>query len=111
MFASSFPSYSLLPSPLAPLSLYHSMDIHEDKEKNLVTAMFELPGMKKEDLNIDDHDGRLTVSGEIKSSEETLTLPKGVKGDDVKASLENGVLTVTFPRSTPETAPNEVTVL
>ncbi len=46
------------------------MDLHEDKEKNLVTANFELPGLKKEDVQIDLHNGRLTVSAETKLSEE-----------------------------------------
>ncbi|THU94050.1 small heat shock protein [Dendrothele bispora CBS 962.96] len=104
------------------------MDIHEDKEQNIVTVSFELPGLKKEDVDIDVQDGRLTVSGETKSSEEhekdgyairerrfgkfsrTLTLPKGVKDDTIKASMENGVLTVTFPKNTPEAAPKKITI-
>jgi len=73
------------------------MDLHENKEKNVVTATFELPGLKKEDVQIDVQDGWLTVSGETKSSEEhekdgyavqerrygkfsrTLALPRGIK--------------------------------
>lgn len=73
------------------------MDLHEDSEKNLVTATFELPGIRKEDISIDIHDSRLTVSGETKISEaheedgyairerrfgkfsRTLRLPAGVK--------------------------------
>ena len=73
------------------------MDLHEDSEKNIVTASFELPGLKKEDVNIDVHDGRLAVSGETKISSNheengyavrerrfgkfsrTLQLPRGVK--------------------------------
>ncbi|KAJ3529218.1 hypothetical protein NMY22_g9088 [Coprinellus aureogranulatus] len=104
------------------------MDLHEDKEKNLVTATFELPGLKKEDVNIEVRDSRLTVSAESKISEEheeggyavrerrygkfsrTLQLPQGVKEEEIKASLENGVLTVTFPKSSPEQAPKKITV-
>jgi HSP20 family protein len=44
------------------------MDLHEDTEKNLVTATFELPGLKKEDISIDLNNGRLTVSAESKIS-------------------------------------------
>lgn len=73
------------------------MDLHEDTDKNIVTASFELAGLKKEDVNIDVHNNRLTVSGESKISSEhddngwavrerrygkfsrTLTLPQGVK--------------------------------
>jgi HSP20 family protein len=73
------------------------MDLHENSDKNSVTATFEFPGLKKEDVTIDVHNGRLTVSGESKMSEEheesgyavrerkygkfsrTLQLPQGVK--------------------------------
>jgi HSP20 family protein len=73
------------------------MDLHENSDKNSVTATFELPGMKKEDVGIDVQNGRLTVTGETKMSEDhdergyavrerrygkfsrTLQLPQGVK--------------------------------
>lgn len=72
------------------------MDLHENSQTNTVTATFELPGLKKEDVDIDVHNGRLTVSGENLLSTEheqsgyavrerrlgkfarTLQLPKGV---------------------------------
>ncbi len=40
--------------------------VHEDKEKNLVSATFELPGINKQDVNIDLRNNVLTVSGESK---------------------------------------------
>ena len=46
------------------------MDVHEDAKANLVTATFELPGLTKENVNIDVHNNVLTVSGESKQSEE-----------------------------------------
>ena len=49
---------------------YYRLDIHEDKANNLVTATFELPGLSKEDVNIDIHNNVLTVSGETKTDEE-----------------------------------------
>jgi HSP20 family protein len=42
------------------------LDVHENKETNQVTATFELPGLRKEDVNIDVHNNILTVSGESK---------------------------------------------
>ncbi|PPQ71414.1 hypothetical protein CVT24_012232 [Panaeolus cyanescens] len=104
------------------------MDLHEDTDKNIVTASFELPGLKKEDVNIDVHNNRLTVSGESSISSDhdekgwavrerrygkfsrTLTLPQGVKDDQIKAHLDNGVLTVTFPKASPEQATKKITV-
>lgn len=45
------------------------MDVHEDKAKNQITSTFELPGLKKDDVDItlDDHN-RLTVSGKSSMS-------------------------------------------
>ncbi|KAF4580437.1 hypothetical protein EYR40_003153 [Pleurotus pulmonarius] len=104
------------------------MDLHEDVQQNAVTASFELPGFKKEDVSIDVHNGRLTVSAESSTSSEnkadgyavrerrfgkfsrTLQLPQGIKDEDIKASMQDGVLTVTFPKSLPEVAPKKITI-
>ncbi|KAH7871073.1 HSP20-like chaperone [Lentinula edodes] len=111
-----------------PRFIRPKMDLHEDKEKNLVTATFEFPGVKKEEIQLDMHNGRLTVSAETKVSEEheqdgyavrersvgkfsrTLQLPQGVKEEEIKASMENGVLTVTFPKATAEEKPKKITI-
>jgi len=105
------------------------MDLHEDTQQNLVTATFELPGLNKENVSIDVHHGVLSVSGESKVDEEkrdengyavrerrvgrfsrSLPLPQGVKEESIRASMENGVLTVTFPKTTPEAAPKKITI-
>src|SRR3569833_388764 len=41
-----------------------ALDLYEDKDNLVVTA--ELPGMKKEEIDISLHDGNLTISGERK---------------------------------------------
>ncbi|KAF9010851.1 HSP20-like chaperone [Cyathus striatus] len=100
----------------------------QTKRKNLVTASFELPGLKKEDIQIDLTNGQLTIAAESKVSSEhnengyavrerrfgkfsrTLQLPKGVKDEEIKASMDNGVLTVTFPKTGAETAPKKITI-
>ena len=46
------------------------MDVHEENEKNIVTATFELPGLTKENVKIDVHNNVLTVSSESKISSE-----------------------------------------
>jgi HSP20 family protein len=76
------------------------MDVHENPDGNTVTASFELPGLKKQDVNIDIHQGRLTVSAESTDSSEhaeqgfairerrfgqfsrTIQLPQGIKVQD-----------------------------
>ncbi|KAJ7147474.1 small heat shock protein [Mycena crocata] len=122
---------SLLRRPLGDGSVQPfrpRMDLHENSEANTVTATFELPGIKKEDVQIDAQHGRLRVSAESKSSEErekdgyavrerrlgkysrTLQLPEGVKEEEIKAAMENGILTVTFPKAAPESAPKKINV-
>ena len=104
------------------------MDLHEDREKNLVTATFELPGLAKENVQLDVKDNVLTVSGETKVDEtkeqngyavrerrfgkfsRSIPLPQGIQESEIKASLENGVLNVSFPRSGPEAQPKKITV-
>lgn len=80
---------------VSPLS--YRLDLHENKEANTVSAVFELPGVKSEDVDIDVHQNRLTVSGEFKADippddpgyvvrerprdkfSRTINLPAGVK--------------------------------
>ena len=102
--------------------------MHEDAEKNLVTATFELPGMSKDAVNIDVADNVLTVSGESRISSEhnengyavrerrfgkfsrSIPVPQGIKEEEIKASLENGVLSMSFPRTAPEAQPRKIAV-
>ena len=92
-----------------------SMDVYEDKDNVYVRA--ELPGMKKEEIDLSLHNGSLSISGERKSEgkfedaevyrserffgrfQRTVTLPTPVAGDKVKAQYQDGVLTVTLPKS------------
>ena len=126
------PKYVHYYSTKPPKSNQHltSLDLHEDKEKNLVIATLDLPGLKKEDVTIDVHNDRLVISGETSTStteenkdtgyhvrerrfgkfSRTISLSKGTKATDVKAQMENGVLTVTFPKTQPEQAPHRIAI-
>ena len=93
-----------------------------------MTTTFELPGLTKQDVHIDVHNNVLTVSGESRLSSErdengyavrerrygkfsrSVPLPQGIKPEEIKASMEDGVLTVTFPKMTPEQAPKKITI-
>ena len=74
----------------------------------------ELPGVKREDVSVDLHNGVLTVSGERNEEGErkagsgflirerrhgsfrrSMTVPEGVLEDDVRASFTDGVLEIT----------------
>jgi len=110
-------------------SIKPRLDLHENPEKNLVTASFEFPGVSKEDIQLDVANGKLTVSAETKQSTEhsdkggyavrerrfgkfsrTLQLPQGIKDDEINATMENGVLTITFPKAAPELAPKRIVI-
>jgi len=102
-----------------------AMDVHEDKDNLYVKA--ELPGMRKQDIDISIHDGVLSLAGERKEDEKyhqaevcraerflgrfqrTFTLPTTVNPDKVKASYKDGILTVVLPKA--ETAkPKQIEV-
>jgi len=88
-------------------------DLKEDK--NNYTLSVELPGVKKEDVNITLEKNILTVSGARHSEQKeegekfhrverffgnfsrSVRVPEGVTEEDIKASMDNGVLHVTFP--------------
>ncbi|KAL5533592.1 hypothetical protein ACEPAG_52 [Sanghuangporus baumii] len=104
------------------------VDIFESQEQNRVTAVFELPGLSKENVNIDVQNGRLVISGEQQLSKDvdekglvhrernygrfsrTIPLPQGVKSQEIQAKMENGLLTVTFPKTGQEQQSQRVTI-
>ena len=101
------------------------LDVFEEKDDIVVKA--ELPGMEKENLEVNLTDHTLTIKGEKKREEETkkenyyraertygsflrsLELPKEVHADKVKASFKNGILEVRMP-TTEEAKAKEVKV-
>jgi HSP20 family protein len=102
-----------------------ALDLYEDKDKFVVKA--ELPGMKKEDIDLSLHDGSLSISGERKDQTEhrdaevyraerffgrfqrTVTLPAPVAADKITAQYKDGILTVTLPK-TEEAKPKQIDV-
>lgn len=72
----------------------------------------DLPGMRKEDVHVEAHDGRLRISGERKTErkdgdyterrwgrfERVLTLPDDINIDQIDAKYENGVLSLALPK-------------
>lgn len=102
-----------------------ALDVYDDKDSFVVSA--ELPGMKKEDINISLHEGVLTISGERKHEREnkegetfrseryfgkfqrSVTLPARVDASNVKASYKDGILWVHLPKSE-EAKPKQIDV-
>ena len=91
------------------------VDIYEDKDK--ITVRAELPGMKKEEIDVSLHGNTLVLSGERKHEAEqkegenyraerffgrfqrTITLPGPVDPNKIQAGYRDGVLAVTLPKS------------
>lgn len=94
------------------------IEIYDEKDDIVVKA--ELPGMQKEELEINLADDVLTIKGEKKKEEEvkekdyyfsersygsferSVDIPKKVLPDKVKASFKDGVLEVRLQKSEPE---------
>lgn len=104
---------------------FPAIDMFEDKDNLLVKA--ELPGMKKEDIEISLHENYLTLSGERKQEQKyedadvyrserwagrfhrTVSLPCQVEAEKIKATYSEGVLTVTLPKAE-EAKPKQIPI-
>lgn len=102
-----------------------ALDVYEDKE-NLIVKL-EVPGMKKEDFEISLNEGVLSISGERRLEkanqkapgylaerfegrfQRSVTLPKHVQADKVRASYKDGVLAVWLPIAE-EARPKQISV-
>ena len=109
----------LFDTDFVPKSNYTAPAINVKESDKAYTVELAAPGMKKEDFNVHINDeGNLIIKMESKQEhkeedkntrylrrefsyskyEQTLILPDDVKKDDIKAHVENGVLTVELPK-------------
>ncbi len=103
---------------IAPATRF-PVDLYEDKDNTYVRA--ELPGVSRDDINVEMVDDYLTITAARKQpaadgkGEESFSLTRSVsiadavQADKVSAAYENGVLTVTLPKRE-EAKPQKVTV-
>ena len=89
---------------------------------NAVIVQADLPGVKEEDLSIEVGEDQLILRGERKSENEikdkdyyrkemsygsfsrVISLPSDIDKDKAEAELKDGILTITLPKTTRETA-------
>jgi len=114
LFPSTWAStFSLMPETRVP-----AMDL-EDREKDFFLKV-EMPGFKKEDIEIDVQDDLVVITGEAgwkydkkeheylckeracKSFYREVDLPAEIKVDEVTANLTDGVLEITLPKKVPK---------
>jgi HSP20 family protein len=92
-----------------------ALDVYEDKDDIVVKA--ELPGLGKDDIQVNISDSELTLKGEKKKEEKieeedyyrgersygaftrSVDLPADVQADKVKASFKDGILEVRLPKT------------
>lgn len=73
---------------------------------------FDVPGAERDKLNVEFHKDELVVSGERKrygAFKHTVRLPEGIQAAAIKADYDDGVLTVTVPK-TPEAQPVKIAI-
>ena len=101
-----------------------ALDLYQSNDN--VVAVVELPGMRKEDIEISLQDGTLTISGERKEEigqqegatrterftgkfRRSITLPTQVDVNKVSANYKDGILTVTLPKAE-EAKPKQIQI-
>ena len=112
LFPSTWP-LSLMPETRTP-----TMDL-ENQEKNYLLKA-EMPGFKKENIEIDVQDNSISIIGEVgwkydkkeheylckeracKTFYRVVDLPEEIKVDEVTANLSDGVLEIMLPKKTPK---------
>jgi HSP20 family protein len=106
-----------------PQAWVPAVDLCETADAFIVTA--ELPGLAREQVRIEVHDGRLTIQGRRDARvpceqyhqverghgefSRSFSLPPSVDPEGISADLRNGVLTITVPKS-PDNGPRRVSV-
>jgi len=103
------------PVSASGVSIVPALDLYETADE--VVARVNLPGMKSDEVQISVTGDMLTLRGEVKPSgdqkdvtyhilerkagifERTVSLPSDIQAEKAKADFENGVLTITMPKS------------
>jgi HSP20 family protein len=102
-----------------------ALDLYQTADN--IVAVVEVPGMRKEDIDISLHDGMLTIAGERSSASSqdgenaerterftgkfrrSISLPTQVETGKVNATYKDGILTVTLPKAE-EAKPKKIEV-
>ncbi len=111
-----FPTFANLPTlaSLRPFFDSHVLRLEDEMKDGLYEVRAELPGVDPaENIEVTVHDGRLTIKAERTQTSEsnghsefsygsfmrTVPLPAGADEDDINATYDRGILTVSVPLS------------
>jgi HSP20 family protein len=114
-FGDFFPTVADTRVSELPRNLMPRVDIEEHDNQVIVKA--DLPGIKKEDIQVSLNDGLLTIDARHKEESEekkggrvlrrerrvgsytrSWTVAKGITENDIHANFKDGVLTLTLPK-------------
>ena len=114
---------------LTPFSGFGRMDMHESDTSYDLSV--DMPGMKKDEIQVTAEDNTLVIKGERKQEQEKkdkngkyhfverhfgsfhreMSIPKNVDCEKISATYENGVLKVSIPKvAAPATSKKAITV-
>ena len=111
-----FEKNMVAPAAAAPKESVWMPAVNEREDENAYIVEIDLPGVKKEDINVEVKDNMLIVSGERKFKKEEsdkgykrvesffgkferrFTLPADADPDKIEAKVEDGVLTIIIPK-------------
>ena len=116
-----FPSWANMPTGFGS----HLMRVEDEMKEGSYEVRAEIPGIEPDkDVDITVRDGVLTIKAERTEKKESngrsefsygsflrsVTLPPGADEDGIKASYDQGILTVSVPVTEVESAEKHVTV-
>lgn len=118
---SDFPSWM----GLHPMFESHAIRLEDEMEDGHYVVRAELPGIDPaKDVDITVRDGRLTIKAERSEKKESkgrsefsygsffrsVTLPAGANEEDIKATYDKGILTVSVAVAEPKTAEKRIEI-
>ncbi len=125
MFGNFFPNLGLSDTPDQTASWAPRIDVVETEDAFLFE--FDIPGVEKDDIHVNLHDGVLTVSGERNSREleenddvirverftghfyRSFSIPTALDDKKIEANYANGVLSLRLPKAE-ESKPRKIKI-
>ena len=125
MFGNFFPSFGYTDDVEESASWAPRIDVVETEDAYLFE--FDVPGVNKEDIHVNLHDGTLTISGERKTRElqesedvvrverftghfyRSFSVPKSIDEKNIEANCADGVLTLRLPKAE-ESKPRKIKI-